>query len=60
MENTVAPADPGIFMGGGGGGRKLMCPHAHHERKAQSPLRPESGPLKGPGRSRFFMLSHAK
>ena len=29
-----------IFMGGGGA--KIMCGHAHHEREARRPLRPGS------------------
>ena len=45
--------------GGGGGGQKIICAHAHHERKARRPEVGVQGPLKvGPWKlSRYLTLS---
>ena len=46
--NHSPGADPG-FSFRGGGAQKIMCPHAHYDRKTELTFSRGPGPLKGPG-----------
>ena len=43
LATYVHGADPGFSLGGGGGAKKIMCPHAHYKRGTELAL--GRGPL---------------